>query len=59
MDGKQFDTAVNECVGLDGREVRKAVVTACASSKEIALNPDLLGIEDLLKSIRHTKKRTL
>lgn len=59
MDGKQLETAVNECVGLDGREIRKAVVTACASSKDIALNPDLLGIEDLLKSIRHTKKRAL
>jgi pachytene checkpoint protein 2 len=53
----QFEAAVNETVGLDGREIRKAVVTACASSKELALDPNLLTIEDLLKSIRHTKKR--
>jgi AAA+ superfamily predicted ATPase len=57
MKQRQFDTAVNECVGLDGREIRKAVVTACASSKELALDPNLLTIEDLLRSIRHTKKR--
>jgi AAA+ superfamily predicted ATPase len=57
MNQRQFDTAVDECVGLDGREIRKAVVTACASSKQLALDPNLLTIEDLLKSIRHTKKR--
>ncbi len=54
---RQFETAVHECVGLDGREIRKAVVTACASSKELALDPNMLTIEDLLTSIRHTKKR--
>ena len=58
MRHRQFEAAVNESVGLDGREIRKAVVTACASSKELALDPNLLTIEDLLKSIRHTKKRT-
>jgi AAA+ superfamily predicted ATPase len=54
---RQFDTAVNESVGLDGRELRKAVITACASSKDHALDPNVLTIEDLLRSIRHTKKR--
>jgi AAA+ superfamily predicted ATPase len=57
MRHRQFETAVNESMGLDGREIRKAVVTACASSKELALDPNLLTIEDLLKSIQHTKKR--
>ena len=57
MQSKQFETAVNESVGLDGREIRKAVVTACASSKDVALDPNLLDVEDLLRSIRHTKKR--
>ena len=56
MKHRQFETAVNECVGLDGRRIRKAVVTACASSKDLALDPNLLTIEDLLKSIRHTNK---
>ncbi len=54
---KRFETAVNECGGLDGREIRKAVVAACASSKDVALDPNLLDAEDLLRSIRHTKKR--
>jgi AAA+ superfamily predicted ATPase len=57
MKQRQFETAVNECVGIDGREIRKAVVTACASSKDLALDPNLLTIDDLLRSIRHTKKR--
>jgi pachytene checkpoint protein 2 len=57
MKQRQFETAVNECLGLDGREIRKAVVTACASSKDLALDPNLLTIDDLLRSIRHTKKR--
>jgi SpoVK/Ycf46/Vps4 family AAA+-type ATPase len=57
MQSKQFETAVNECGGLDGREIRKAVVTACASSKDVALDPNLLSFEELLRSIRHRKKR--
>jgi AAA+ superfamily predicted ATPase len=57
MKERQYETAVNECVGLDGREIRKAAVTACASSKDLALDPNLLTIDDLLRSIRHTKKR--
>jgi SpoVK/Ycf46/Vps4 family AAA+-type ATPase len=57
MRHRQFETAVNDCVGLDGRQIRKAAVTACAASKDLALDPNLLTIEDLLRSIRHTKKR--
>lgn len=59
MKHKQFETAVDECVGLDGRQIRKAVVTACAWSKDLALDPSLLTIDDLLSSIRHTRKGRL
>jgi AAA+ superfamily predicted ATPase len=59
MKQRQFETAVNECVGLDGRKIRKAVIAAFASSKDLALDPNLLTVEDLLRSIRHTKTRKL
>lgn len=59
MEARQFETAARECVGLDGREIRKAVVAACTFSKEVALDPDRLAIGDLLRSIRHKKKRAL
>jgi AAA+ superfamily predicted ATPase len=57
MKSQQFATAVNDSVGLDGRELRKAVVAACAVSKDVALDPNLLTPEHLLRSIRHAKKR--
>ena len=52
----KFGVAVKEAVGLDGREIRKAVVGACAFSKEVALDPNALGIEDLISSIKHKKR---
>ncbi len=50
-----FESAIAECVGLDGRQIRKIVITACTFSKEVALDPNHLTIEDLLRSIRHKK----
>ena len=58
-ESKKFETAVAECVGLDGREIRKAVIAACAFSKELALDPSLLEIDDLVRSIRHKRKRLI
>jgi SpoVK/Ycf46/Vps4 family AAA+-type ATPase len=52
-----FSTAVAECVGLDARQIRKAVLAACTFSKEVALKPDLLTFDQLLRSIRGSKKR--
>lgn len=57
IESKEFETAVNEAVGLDGREIRKAVLSACTFSKDVALDPNRLGMQDLLRSIRHKKKR--
>jgi AAA+ superfamily predicted ATPase len=58
-ESKKFETAVAECVGLDGREIRKAVLAACTFSKEVALDPNLLQIDDLVRSIRHKRKRLI
>ena len=53
----RFQAAVGECVGLDAREIRKAVIAACAFSTETALNPGLLTIDDLLRSVRQVKTK--
>lgn len=53
---KEFETAVLESVGLDGREIRKAVIGACTYSKEVALDPNRMKVADLIRSIQHKKK---
>ena len=53
----EFQGVVDECVGLDARQIRKSVVAACTSSKELALNLELLTIRDLVRSVRHMKKK--
>ena len=53
----KFDEVVDECVGLDAREVRKAVLGACTFSKEVALDPNQLTVVDLLRSIRQRQKK--
>lgn len=40
------------CGGLDAREIRKAVIAACTFSKNVALDPNRLTIDDLLRSVR-------
>lgn len=48
----KFGSLIKSCVGLDGRQIRKAVLSACATNKEIALNPNLLTIDMLIQSVR-------
>lgn len=52
-----FEQAVNLCVGLDGRRIRKVVAAACTYRKEVALDPDLLSIEDLIRAIEHEQRQ--
>lgn len=40
--------AAKACRGLDGRQIRKVVVAACARRKEVALDPSLLTGADIL-----------
>lgn len=51
-----FDRVAAECVGLDGRAIRKMVANALASSRETAMNPDRLSVEDLLEAAKAAKK---
>ena len=43
-----FERAANKCVGLDGRRIRKLVITACALRKQTAIDPSGLIASDLL-----------
>mgnify|MGYP003384387888 CR=1 FL=1 len=51
----------SECVGLDGRAIRKMVANALASSPQVAMNPatvtaaDLLNAAKAAKAVRTTK----
>lgn len=50
-----FDRCAAECVGLDGRAIRKMVANALASSPQTAMNPEHVTIEDLLAAARAAK----
>lgn len=55
---KNLSTAVGACSGLDGRQIRKAVIAACAFSKDTAMDPNWLTIEDVIRSLNQSKKAT-
>lgn len=50
-----FDRCANECVGLDGRAIRKVVANALAASPKTAMNPNEVTVEDLLAAARYAK----
>jgi SpoVK/Ycf46/Vps4 family AAA+-type ATPase len=51
-----LDRVTAECVGLDGRSIRKMVVNALASSPETAMNPEKLSIDQLVAAAKAAKK---
>jgi pachytene checkpoint protein 2 len=51
----QIDRCATECVGLDGRAIRKMVANALASSPQTAMNPGQVTMEDLLAAARAAK----
>jgi AAA+ superfamily predicted ATPase len=52
-----FEKAVAACVGLDGRQIRKAVLAACGLNKLTALEPDRLSAADLLRAVELAKEQ--
>lgn len=56
VEARDFSKCAAEAVGLDGRSIRKVVANALASSKEVARDPNRLGIEDLLAALRFAKQ---
>lgn len=47
-----FDSCASECVGLDGRAIRKMVSNALAVTPQTAMNPDQLKIGDLVAAAK-------
>lgn len=54
-----FNRCVQECVGLDGRAIRKSVANALASNPHTAMNPGAVTIENLLAAARSAKATRL
>lgn len=52
----EFVHCAAECVGLDGRAIRKLVSNALASSPETAMNPEKVTLNDLLAAAKAAKK---
>lgn len=54
MDPAQLDRVARDCVaaGLDARQVRKLVLRAIASRREVALAPERLSLADIASALR-------
>jgi AAA+ superfamily predicted ATPase len=46
----EFARAAKHCVGLDGRRIRKLVISACALKKQTAIDPNRLTAADVLEA---------
>lgn len=51
-----FEEAARLCHGLDGRQIRKILPTACALNKETAMNPNNLTAKDVLQAVKNIQK---
>lgn len=56
---RRLTEVAKACVGLDGRQIRKLVATACTFDKATALDPSRLSIGDLLKAAKHAQAEAL
>ena len=55
VQGAGFSKCAAECVGLDGRAIRKVVVNALASSPQTAMNPEAVTSANLLAAAKSAK----
>lgn len=49
----ELDQLGRQCVGLDGRRIRKVVLSALSFSKELAAAPEKLTLHELKDAVRH------
>lgn len=52
LTSREFDEAAQLCEGLDGRQIRKACISAMTFDKRTALEPGRLSAADILNAIR-------
>ncbi|ENR4037122.1 TPA: ATP-binding protein [Pseudomonas aeruginosa] len=57
--GAPFDACAGECVGLDGRAIRKVVANALAADPHVAVDPNKLSIDHLRSAIGQAKQARL
>lgn len=50
---QELEQLGKQCVGLDGRRIRKLVLSALAHSRELAAAPEKLTVGELKEAIRH------
>ncbi|MDB0543323.1 AAA family ATPase [Ralstonia solanacearum] len=55
----QFDVCAAECVGLDGRAIRKVVANALAVDPATAIDPNKISVDGLRWAIRQAKESRL
>lgn len=51
-----LERAVSACAGLDGRAIRKLVVSACALDKHTALHPDAITVDHLVRAAQDARR---
>ena len=51
----KFEKVIDEAEGLDGRQIRKAVLSGLTLNIDSVLNPNLLTIQQLLKAMKQAK----
>ena len=54
---QNFEKAAKHCVGLDGRRIRKLVISACALRKSTALDPNNLTASDLVQAAAQAQQQ--
>lgn len=55
---KEIHSLGSRCAGLDGRQIRKAVLSALASNKGTATDPNKLTIDHLVAAIDQAQKES-
>ncbi len=56
MKKQEFNQAAKACVGLDARQVRKAVLSALTYDRKTALDPSRLKATDILRAVQDAKR---
>jgi pachytene checkpoint protein 2 len=54
-----FEQAAKHCIGLDGRRIRKLVISACARDKQTAIDPNRLTATAILQAAKQAQHEAL
>jgi pachytene checkpoint protein 2 len=56
VDDPDFSRVAAACQGLDGRQIRKVVVSACGFDRRTALDPSRLTLKDLIRAAERVRR---